>query len=142
MSSDTALRIAALCVVLAGAETLHGMAGTTIVTPRIGKDRAIKLSAVTGTLLAFVIFWALVPDIGLASAGAHLLLGSGLAAFMAGFDVAVGRLRMRKSWAKISPDFNSNVSSLWPACTRFHPSPGLARQHQSARRCGLTPRSN
>lgn len=106
MSPDAILRIAALCVVLAGAETLHGIARTTLVIPRIGKERAIKLSALTGTLLAFAICWMLVPGINLPSAGAHLLLGLLLAGFMAGFDIAVGRWLMRKSWAKIWPDFN------------------------------------
>jgi hypothetical protein len=112
MSPDALLRIAALCVVLAGAETLHGIARTTLVIPRIGKERAIKLSALTGTLLAFAICWMLVPGINLPSAGAHLLLGLLLAGFMAGFDIAVGRWLMRKSWAKIWPDFNPQTGNF------------------------------
>ena len=106
VNAESLLRIAALCIVLASAETLHGIVRTTIVTPRIGKERAIKLSALTGTLLALAICWVLVPDIGFTSTRAHFLLGMGLAAFMAAFDIAVGRLLMRKSWAKIWPDFN------------------------------------
>jgi hypothetical protein len=99
-------RIAALAVVLACAETLHGIARTVLVVPRIGKERAIKLSAWTGSALAFVICFLLVPPMGL-RAPAHLLaLGVFLALFMAGFDVAVGRWLMHKAWHKISPDFN------------------------------------
>ena len=112
MSPDAILRIAALCVVLAGAETLHGIARTTLVIPRIGKERAIKFSALTGTLLAFAICWMLVPGINLPSAGAHLLLGLLLAGFMAGFDIAVGRWLMRKSWSKIWPDFNPRTGNF------------------------------
>lgn len=63
MSSDAIVRIVVLCVVLAGAETLHGIARTTLVIPRIGKERAIQLSALTGTLLAFATCWMLVPGI-------------------------------------------------------------------------------
>lgn len=111
MSSDTILRIAALCVVLAGAETLHGIARTTLVIPRIGKERAIKLSALTGTLLALAICWVLVPGINLQSAGAHLLLGLLLSGFMASFDIAIGKWLMRKSWAKIWPDFNPKTGN-------------------------------
>jgi hypothetical protein len=103
---DTLLRVGALCVVLAGAETLHGIARTTLVIPRIGKERAIKLSALTGTLLALAICWVLVPGINLQSSTAHLALGILLAAFMASFDIAIGRWLMRKTWAKILPDFN------------------------------------
>ncbi len=111
MNTDTVLRIAALCVVLAGAETLHGIARTTLVIPHIGKERAIKLSVVTGTLLALAICWLLVPGINLQSAGAHLLLGLVLAGFMAIFDIAIGKWLMRKSWAKIWPDFNPKTGN-------------------------------
>ena len=111
MSSDALLRVCALCVVLAGAEMLHGIARTTLITPRIGKERAIKLSALTGSLLALAICFALVPGIGLQSPQAHLLLGIFLVAFMASFDIAVGKWLMRKSWAKIWPDFNPSTGN-------------------------------
>lgn len=106
MSADAVIRIIALCVVLAGAETLHGIARIKLIIPRIGKNRAVKLSAFTGTLLALAICWALVPGIGFQSSEAHLTLGLGLAAFMAAFDIAIGRWLMRKSWVKIWPDFD------------------------------------
>jgi hypothetical protein len=116
VGSEAVLRIAALCIVLACAETLHGILRTVVITPRIGKDRAIKLSALTGTLLALAICWWLVPDIGLRTAGTHLVLGIGLAAFMAAFDIAVGRLLMRKAWAKIWPDFNPSTGNYLTFC--------------------------
>jgi hypothetical protein len=106
VTADTLIRIIALCIVLAGAETLHGIARIKLIIPRIGKERAVKLSALTGTVLAFAICWALVPGIGFRSAQAHFVLGLALAAFMAAFDVAIGRWLMRKSWAKIWPDFD------------------------------------
>lgn len=106
MSTEALLRIGALCVVLACAETLHGIARIKFVVPRIGKERAIKLSAATGTLLAFAVCLVLVPSIGLQTAQAHLVLGLVLATFMAGFDIAIGKWLMRKSWTKIWPDFN------------------------------------
>jgi hypothetical protein len=111
MNSDTLLRTVALCVVLACAETLHGIARTVLIVPRIGKDRAIKLSALTGTLLALLICWLLVPGIGLGSPAAHLLLGIVLAAFMATFDIAMGRWLMRKTWARIWPDFDPRTGN-------------------------------
>jgi len=106
MTVDNWLRIAALCVLLACAETLHGIARTVLVVPRIGKERAIKLSALTGSLLAFAICLWWVPGIGLRGLAAHLALGAGLAAFMAGFDIAIGMLLMRKPWRKVRADFD------------------------------------
>lgn len=109
--TDAVIRIAALCIVLAGAETLHGIARTVLVIPRIGKDRAIRWSALTGSLLAFAICLWLVPPIGLRGAPAHLALGVFLAAFMAAFDLAIGRLLMRKAWHKLWPDFDPRTGN-------------------------------
>lgn len=120
MTADTLIRIIALCIVLAGAETLHGIARIKLIIPRIGKERAVKLSALTGTVLAFAICWALVPGIGFRSAQAHFVLGLALAAFMAAFDVAIGRWLMRKSWAKIWPDFDpAAATTCCSVCSGF-----------------------
>jgi hypothetical protein len=106
MESVDFLRFASLCVLLAGAETLHGIARTVLLAPRVGKALAIKLSVVSGTLLAFGLCYFFVPAIGAVGVAEHLLLGLGLAVFMAAFDIAVGRLVMRLKWARIWQDFN------------------------------------
>ena len=106
MSSVVATRILALCIALAGVETLHGIARTVLLAPRVGKALAIKLSVISGTLLAFGVCFLLVPGIGLSGASPHLLLGLALAAFMAGFDIAFGRLVLHFKWLRILQDFN------------------------------------
>jgi predicted membrane protein len=111
VNSEALLRIGALCVVLACAETLHGIARIKLVIPRIRKERAIKLSALTGTLLAFAICLVLVPGIGLQTTKAHLLLGVFLAAFMASFDIAIGKFLMHKAWSKIWTDFDPRTGN-------------------------------
>lgn len=100
------IRVLSLCVVLASAEMLHGIARTVLLAPRVGKALAIKLSVVSGSLLAFFVCYLLVPGIGLTGFQQHLYLGLGLAGFMAAFDVAVGRLVMRFKWPRIWQDFN------------------------------------
>lgn len=106
MSSDTVWRVLALCVVLAGAETLHGIARTVWLVPKVGKAHALKLSMVSGALLAFVVCYALVPGIGLVTLAENLVLGVCLALFMASFDVAMGKLLLRRTWRKAFADFN------------------------------------
>lgn len=106
MASFDTVRVLSLCLALAGAEMLHGIARTTLLAPRVGKARAIRLSIVSGTLLAFAVCYALVPGIGLRGWAAHALLGVGLAVFMAAFDMAVGRLVLRFPWPRILRDFN------------------------------------
>lgn len=106
MPADTALRLLALCLMLASAETLHGIARTVLVVPRIGKARATQWSALTGSLLALVICWFLVPPLELRGAAQHLGLGLFLATYMAAFDLAIGRLVMHKPWHTLWPDFD------------------------------------
>ena len=106
MESIDLLRFASLCVLLAGAETLHGIARNVFVAPRLGKRRALRLSVITGTLLAFGLCWVLGPGIGAAGVGGHLLVGVGLAGFMAAFDLFIGRRVMRFSWSRIAEDFD------------------------------------
>lgn len=106
MESIDLLRFASLCVLLAGAETLHGIARNVFVAPRLGKRRALRLSVITGTLLAFGLCWVLVPGIGASGVGGHLLVGVGLAGFMAAFDLFIGRRVMRFSWSRIAEDFD------------------------------------
>ena len=112
MTSDVVLRVLSLCVVLAGAETLHGIARAVLLVPRVGKERATRLSIVSGSLLAFAVCYGLVPGIGLTSIPQHLALGLCLAVFMAGFDLAMGLLLLRRPWRKALQDFNPSTGNL------------------------------
>ncbi len=100
------VRIGSLCLALAGVEMLHGIARTVWLAPRVGKDKALKLSIFSGSLLALGVCYAFVPGIGLTGLPEHLLLGVGLAVFMAAFDIGVGRFIMRFKWPRIWRDFN------------------------------------
>jgi hypothetical protein len=82
-------------------ETAEASTGTS----RPTGERALKLSALTGTLLAFLICLAVVAGIGLASLTQHAALGVVLAVFMACFEIAAGRCFMRRKWVKIWSDF-------------------------------------
>ena len=112
MTLELLLRVLALCVALAGAETLHGIARTVLVVPRIGKERALNLSIFTGSALAFGVCYFFVPGLGLGSASAHVYLGFFLAIFMAAFDAAMWRLLLRRSWAKVATDFDPRTGNL------------------------------
>lgn len=106
MFSLDCLRIGALCMALAGTETLHGIVRTVWLARKVGKARAIKVSALSGTVLAFLVCWAMVPGIGLQGVSQHLMLGVFLAAFMAAFDIVLGKWVMRFKWPRIWQDFN------------------------------------
>lgn len=106
------VRVLALCVVLAGAETLHGIARTVLLVPRVGKELALKLSILSGSALAFLVCYFLVPGISLTTLPQHLALGFFLALFMASFDIALGRWLLRRSWSKVLQDFNPSTGNF------------------------------
>lgn len=102
----------ALCLLLASAETLHGIARTLWVAPRLGKARAQRWSVVSGSLLACGLCAWRVPDLGLQGDGQHLLLGGVLALFMASFDLALLRWVMRRPWRVALQDLNPRHGNL------------------------------
>ena len=108
---DLPLRLAALALALAAAETLHGIARVTLLVPRLGLRRAQAVAIVTGSLLAFAVCWALVPGLGLRGPRALAAVGLWLAGFMAAFDVLVGRLAARRPWRAIARDFDPRTGN-------------------------------
>ncbi len=106
MDGNLMWRVLALCVLLASAETLHGIARTVWVVSRLGKERALKWSAVSGSMLATVLCAFFVPPMGLHSTGELLALGAVLSLFMASFDLALGHWLLRRPWRKALEDLN------------------------------------
>lgn len=72
----------------------------------LGKSRAQMVSVLTGLVLAtaicryFAPYWSVHSGVGL------LWMGISLTVFMAAFDMAVGRLLMRRHWRQIASDFD------------------------------------
>jgi hypothetical protein len=112
MTSDLILRVIALCIALACAETLHGIARTMFLVPKIGKQRALRYSIISGSLLALTVCYFFVPGIGLSTFAQHLLLGIVLAIFMATFDLVMGMTLLHRSWKKAFEDFNPATGNL------------------------------
>jgi len=103
---DLSVRVFSLCLALASAEMLHGIARIRFLIPRVGKRNAQKISIVTGTLLAFAVCCLFIPAMGLSTQFEAMALGALLAVYMASFDIAVGRFLMKRRWAQIAEDFD------------------------------------
>jgi hypothetical protein len=103
---DTSIRIFGLCLALASAEMLHGIARVRYLVPRVGKRNAQKISIITGTMLAFAVCFLSIPAMGLSADSSAIALGVFLAAFMASFDISVGRFLMKRRWTVIAEDFD------------------------------------
>lgn len=111
MTGDLLGRVIALCLLLASAETLHGIFRAAVLAPRLGKKRALKVSIVSGSLLAFAICWWRVPDMDLQGDGPLLGLGVAIALFMASFDIALGKLVLKRPWRKAFVDFDPRTGN-------------------------------
>lgn len=106
MSVDLALQLLSLCVLLAAAETLHGIFRAAVLVPRIGKKPALKVAIVSGSLLAFALCWWRVPALGISGTPPLLGVGVVLAAFMAAFDILLGHWLLKRPWSRAFEDFN------------------------------------
>ena len=106
MTADLALQLLSLCILLAAAETLHGIFRAAVLVPRIGKKPALKVAIVSGSLLAFGLCWWQVPAMGVTATLPLIGVGVVLALFMAAFDIALGKWLMKRPWTKILEDFN------------------------------------
>lgn len=77
-------------VVIAFAETLHGILRVKMLNRRLGNRRARRLGVLTGSILILIIGWLSVPWIGLSSTEESLIVGGIWLAMMLGFDILFG----------------------------------------------------
>ncbi len=94
------------CVCLACGEVLNGILRLRYLVRWLGKARAQVASVATGLLLGTAVCAYFAPYWGLQSSTGLAAMGVGLSAFMAAFDVAVGRWLMRRNWPQIATDFD------------------------------------
>jgi len=100
------IKILSICLMLASVETLHGIARTIFVVPKIGNKRAKQYSVISGTLLAFTVCYIMVPWLNIHVDYQLILIGLVLAVFMASFDIILARFVVKLKWESIINDFN------------------------------------
>ena len=100
------IKISCLCLMLASVETLHGIARTIFVVPKLGNKRAKQYSVISGTLLAFSVCYIMVPWLDINVEYQLVLVGLVLAVFMASFDIVLARFVVKLKWEFIINDFN------------------------------------
>ena len=91
---------------LASVETLHGIARTIFIVPKIGNKRAKQYSVISGTLLALAVCYIMVPWLDIHVEYQLVLVGLVLAVFMASFDIVLARFVVKLKWKNIINDFN------------------------------------
>ena len=87
-------------------EVLNGIFRLRYLVRLLGKQTAQAVSVLTGLSLAAAVCIYFAPHWQLRSESGLWAMGVALSAFMAAFDVAVGRWLMRRSWGQITADFD------------------------------------
>lgn len=93
-------------------ETVHGIARVALLEPRVGNFRARQLAVFSGSLLILTVAWFGVRWIRPASARQALSVGALWVGLTVAFEVALGRLVMELSWARILEDYDLTRGGL------------------------------
>lgn len=100
------LRGVVVWLLIAAAETVHGVLRVVFLQPRLGDLPARQLALVTGALIIVVIATLTIRWIGAVGVRRQMAIGALWLALMIAFDLAIGRLVFGYSWERIGADFN------------------------------------
>ena len=106
------IRALIVCVLIALAETVHGILRVRLLNRRVGDHRARQIGVGIASLIILFIAWLTVPWIAPASRGDALAVGSLWLAAMLAFEVSLGRFVFHASWDRIIADFDLRRGGL------------------------------
>jgi hypothetical protein len=101
-----------VCLLIALAETIHGILRVRLLNRRVGDHRARQISVGTASLIILAIAWFTVPWIAPASRGDALAVGGLWLAVMLAFEISLGRFVFHSTWARIFSDFDLRRGGL------------------------------
>jgi hypothetical protein len=99
-------------MMIALAETVHGILRVRFLNRRVGDHRARQIGVGTASLIILVITWLTLPWIAPASRGDALAIGSLWLGAMLAFEICLGRFVFHTSWDRIGADFDLRRGGL------------------------------
>lgn len=100
------LRAAVVWVIIALAETLHGILRVRFLNRRLGAHRANQIGVLSGSALILAIGWLLVPWIAPGSARECLAAGAVWLCLMLVFEFGVGHWYFGRPWQRLAEEFD------------------------------------
>lgn len=100
------LKAALVWLVIAVAETLHGILRVRFLNRRLGDRLARQVGVLSGSLIILLIGWFTVPWIGPGSLGQSVAVGTLWLILMLAFELGLGRLYFRFSWDRLLAEFD------------------------------------
>jgi hypothetical protein len=101
-----------VCLLIALAETVHGILRVRLLNRRVGDHRARQIGVGTASLIILIITWLTLPWMAPATVGDALAIGTLWLVAMLTFEIALGRFVFRVSWDRIGADFDLRRGGL------------------------------
>lgn len=99
-------------VVIACAETLHGILRVRLLNPRVGDRMARRIAVFSGSGIILAIGWVSIPWIAPGTPADGLVVGALWLVLMLGYDVGLGRYVFRMPYSRILADFDLRKGNL------------------------------
>ena len=93
-------------IVIAGAETLHGVFRIHFMNPKLGDRSARRIGVITGSIIVFIIAWTFFSWIDPANEKECFIVGGLWFILMVAVDIGFGRFVFHFSWERIIFDFD------------------------------------
>jgi hypothetical protein len=100
------LRSLVVWTVIILAESIHGTARALFLQPYVGDLQARQIGVITGSVIIFVIVFALIRWVGARTVSQLLRIGCLWVVLTLAFEIGLGRLVMGYSWERIISDYN------------------------------------
>ena len=100
------LRSLVVWTVIILAESIHGTARALFLQPYVGDLQARQIGVITGSIIIFVIVFALIRWVGARTVSQLLRIGCLWVVLTLAFEIGLGRLVMGYSWERIISDYN------------------------------------
>jgi hypothetical protein len=105
-------RVLAVWLLITGAETLHGIARTLWLVPRVGDLSSRQIGVFSGSLIIFAITWLTIGWLGIRRTRALLLAGAVWVVLMLAFEFVLGRAVFGFGWDRIVAEFDLSRGGL------------------------------
>lgn len=100
------LKATIVWIVIAVAETLHGILRVRLLNRRLGDRRARQVAVASGSGIILLLGWLMVPWIGIGSVRQAVAAGALWMVLMLAFDLGLGRFYFRFPWRRLAADFD------------------------------------
>lgn len=114
MRARVMLRGALVWLLIAAAESAHGIARTLYLQPLVGDRAARQIAVASGAAIVLAIAWLAARWIGAATRRGQFAVGLLWLALTIAFDLALGRWIFGFSWERLLEDFRIWEGRLFP----------------------------